>query len=106
MLVEKKDSSSANGAQSRIFAIDAKARLLNSLLQFDVGLLRMTVFNTRSTISRDGMGLHRKNQKGMGYPCKQLRLSLIDLSNFMFKLAYLNSKYAIMVPTNNLLMEE
>jgi hypothetical protein len=34
--------------ESSAFATDAKAKLLHSLLQFDVGLLRMTVFNTRS----------------------------------------------------------
>jgi hypothetical protein len=34
--------------ESRAFPTGAKARLLHSLVQFDVGLLRMTVFNTRS----------------------------------------------------------
>jgi hypothetical protein len=37
--------------ESRAFATDAKAWLLHSLLQFDVGLLRMTVFNTNQQLN-------------------------------------------------------
>jgi hypothetical protein len=45
--------------ESRAFAPDAKARFLHSLLQFDASLLRMTVFNTRSTTNLTTMGESR-----------------------------------------------
>jgi hypothetical protein len=54
---KKKDGASGNErffvGQNRAFGTDAKAVLLHSLLQFDVALLRMTIFNTdQQLISR------------------------------------------------------
>jgi hypothetical protein len=46
--VGRKDSSSANGVRKPCFRKRCKSTALHSLLQFDVGLLRMTNFNTWS----------------------------------------------------------
>jgi hypothetical protein len=43
--------------ESFAFPTDAKAELLHSLLQFDGGLLRMTVFYTRSATYLMPIGL-------------------------------------------------
>jgi hypothetical protein len=60
--------------ESRAFATDAKARLLHSLGQFDVGLLKMTVFNTHQQITLTPMGevtaVHKTRQNKLCV-CKQ-----------------------------------